>query len=300
MAVAVLFAFISACGFASGTILIRVGLQHVAPPVATFMTVVVGAVLICGIAFALNFEEITNLTLRDFGVITVMGILAYPMARVFTNSGISMVGATRAVPVTSTQPLIAFGIGVLLLGETPNLLVTIGTPLIVGGLLLVMLPRPQARAVQAASGGPVRNLGYLLALCGAASFATRDSISRQFVTGVIPPFVASGFALAIGGAILFAIARKGILSSLRDAPPKYLAICAGAGVLQGFAVAMLFHALSRAPVTIVSPIHASQPIIALALAYIFLRRVEFVDPLLVVGTFLSVGGVVMVILGATL
>ena len=299
MAVAVLFAFISACGFASGTILIRVGLQHVAPPVATFMTVVVGAVLICGIAFVLNFEEITTLTLRDLGVITVMGILAYPMARVFTNSGISMVGATRAVPVTSTQPLIAFGIGVLLLGETPNLLVTVGTPLIVGGLLLVMMPRAQARASQAV-GGPVRNLGYLLALCGAASFATRDSISRQFVTGVIPPFVASGFALAIGGAILFVIARRGILSSFREAPPKYLAICAAAGVLQGFAVAMLFHALSRAPVTIVSPIHASQPIIALALAYVFLRRVEFVDPLLVVGTFLSVGGVVMVILGATL
>ena len=299
MAIAVLFAFISACGFASGTILIRVGLQHVAPPVATFMTVVTGAVLICAIAFAVNFEEIASLNLRDFGVITVMGILAYPMARVFMNSAIAMVGATRAVPVTSTQPLIAFGIGVLLLGESPNLLVTIGTPVIVGGLLLVMLPRTQARTVPAV-GGPVRNLGYLLALCGAASFATRDSLSRQFVTDVIPPFVASGFALAIGGAILFAIARRGILSSFRDAPPKYLAICAGAGVLQGIAVAMLFHALSRAPVTIVSPIHASQPIIALALAYIFLRRVEFVDPLLVVGTLLSVGGVVMVILGATL
>ena len=298
MATAVIFAAISAFGFASGTILIRVGLQHVAPPVATFVTVLVGAVLICAIAFTLNFEEITTLRLQDFAVITVMGILAYPMARVFMNSAISMVGATRAVPVTSTQPLIAFGIGVLLLSERPNLLVTLGTPLIVGGLLLVMMPRAQAQNITG-TGGTVRKLGYLLALCGAASFATRDSISRYFATDVIPPFVASGFALAIGGAILFVIARRGILTSFREAPPKYLAICAAAGVLQGFAVAMLFHALSRAPVTVVSPIHASQPIIALVLAYIFLRRVEFVDPLLVVGTFLSVGGVVMVILGAT-
>ncbi len=299
MALAVFFAWLSACGFASGTILIRVGMQQVAPPVATFMTVLTGAVLICSIAFALNFEEIKSLSLFDFGLITLMGILAYPMARVFNNSAISMVGATRAVPVTSVQPLIAFGIGVLLLDERPNLLVTLGTPLIVGGLLLVMIPRRSARAT-GGTDGSVRKLGYLLALCGAASFATRDSVSRHFVTGVIPPFVASGFALAIGGAILFILARRGILSSFRDAPPRYLAICAAAGILQGLAVAMLFHALNRAPVTVVSPIHASQPILALGLAYVFLRRVEFVDPMLVFGTLLSVGGVIMVILGATI
>ena len=51
--------------------------------------------------------------------------------------------------------------------------------------------------------------------------------------------------------------------------------------------------------TIVTPIYASQPIIALTLASIFLRQMESIHWVLVVGTLLSVAGVIMVILGAT-
>ena len=81
---------------------------------------------------------------------------------------------------------------------------------------------------------------------------------------------------------------------------RYVGICCIAGLLQGIAVASLFHALSRADVTIVTPIYASQPIIALVLASVFLRQLESVDWLLAAGTVLSVGGVILVILGATM
>ena len=296
MIAAIGLALLSALGFAGGSILIRLGVQQVYPPAATFIGVVAGAVLICSIAFSVNLPEIKRLSLVNLGWITLMGILAYPMARVFMHSAIAIVGATRSLPVSSVQPLIAFAIAVALLGERPNLLVTVGTPVIVAGLLLVVMPR---------SGGPTADrldklkfLGYMLALGGAASFATRDVISRHLVSGDLPPFVASGFALAIGGTILFALARRRIVHSLRNAPPRYLGYCLLAGMLQGMAVAALFHALSRAPVTVISPIHASQPIIVLALAWLFLKQLEKVDSFLIIGTLLSVGGVILVILGA--
>ena len=57
--------------------------------------------------------------------------------------------------------------------------------------------------------------------------------------------------------------------------------------------------MSRAPVTVVSPIYACTPLIPLVLACIFLRRLEAIGFLLVVGTLLSVIGVVLVIWGAT-
>ena len=274
----------------------RVGTQHVAPPVATFFTVLVGAILVTSIAFAVDFEEIKGLSLEVYGWITLMGILAYCVARVLHNWALRMVGAARTVPMISLQPLMAFAIGFLILQERPNLLVTIGTPVIVGGLLLVMLPRKRVEgAVE------IRKLGYLLAFGGSLAFVTRDAISRHVLGGLalVPPFVASGFALVIGGAILFAFIHRGVINSIRYQPMRYVAICCLAGLLQGMAVASLFHALSRAPVTIVTPIYASQPIIALALASVFLRDLESVDWLLVVGTVLSVAGVIMVILGAT-
>ena len=275
----------------------RVGTQYVPPPAATFFTVLVGAVLVSGIAFAVNFDEIKALPLEVYGWITVMGILAYPLARVLHNSALKMVGAARTVPMISLQPLMAFAIGFLILGERPNLLVTIGTPIIVGGLLLVVMPRRRE-----SGGTEIRKLGYLLAIGGSMAFVSRDAISRHVVgaMGLAPPFVMSGFALFIGGVILFAIIHRSVVSSLRNLPMRYVGICCLAGLLQGMAVASLFHALSRAPVTIVTPIYASQPIIALALASVFLRDLESVDWLLAAGTALSVVGVIMVILGATM
>ncbi len=274
----------------------RVATQHVAPPVATFYTVLVGAVLVTGIAFAVDFDEIKTLPLEAYGWITVMGILAYCVARVLHNTAIQMVGTARSVPMISLQPLMAFAIGFLILGERPNLLITVGTPIIVAGILLVMLPR---------RGNPatieIRKLGYLLAFGGSLAFVTRDAISRHVLGGLelAPPFVVSGFALVIGGAILFAFIHRGVINSIRNQPMKYVGICCLAGLLQGIAVASLFHAFSRAPVTIVTPIYASQPIIALALASVFLRQMESLNWVLAVGTVLSVCGVIMVILGAT-
>lgn len=299
MLLAIALAFLAACGFAGGNILIRIGTQYVPAPTATFFTVLVGAALVCGLAFAVNFEEIKALPPIAYAWIAVMGVLAYPVARVLHHSAIRMVGATRAMPMISLQPLLAFGIGFLILGERPNLLVTVGTPVIVGGLLLVMLPRrPRGDADRARP--PIRKLGYLLAVGGGMAFVSRDAISRhaQSVLDLAPPFVLSGFALVIGGAILFAIIHRGVIGSIRSLPLRYVGICCLAGLLQGMAVAALFHALSRAPVTVVTPIYASQPLIALALATAFLRELEAVDWLLAAGTALSVAGVVLVILGA--
>ena len=70
-------------------------------------------------------------------------------------------------------------------------------------------------------------------------------------------------------------------------------------MFQGMAVASLFQVLSRAPVTVLSPIYALTPVITLILAHTFLRRLESIDLLLVAGTILSVVGVILVIIGAT-
>ena len=100
--------------------------------------------------------------------------------------------------------------------------------------------------------------------------------------------------------MLFAVIHRDVLRSLRYLPGRYVAACCVAGIFQGITVASLFLALSRAPVSVVSPINASNALITLALAHIFLRRLESVNMLLLFGTLLSVGGVTMVVLGAGL
>jgi len=297
LAVAVAFAFLAACGFASGNVLVRVGTEKVPAPTATLLTVFSGIILIVGLALALRLDEISSLSTEALGWILVLGILGYPMARLFIITAISMVGAARAVPMAGLQPVVAFTLGVILLGERPDLLVIVGTPVIVVGLLLVVMPRRGANSGDGVVN--VRRLGYLLAIGSAATFASRDTISRHVVTDLIDPLVSAGLALAIGGTILAVILHRQVARSVMTVPRKYLLICALAGVFQGLAVASLFQALSRAPVTVVSPIYASQPLITLILAHFFLKRLEAIDFLLALGTMVSVVGVILVILGAT-
>jgi len=297
LAVAIAFAFLAACGFASGNVLVRVGTEKVPAPTATLLTVFSGIILIVGLALALRLDEISSLSTEALGWILVLGILGYPMARLFIITAISMVGAARAVPMAGLQPVVAFTLGVILLGERPDLLVIVGTPVIVVGLLLVVMPRRGANSGDGVVN--VRRLGYLLAIGSAATFASRDTISRHVVTDLIDPLVSAGLALAIGGTILAVILHRQVARSVMAVPRKYLLICALAGVFQGLAVASLFQALSRAPVTVVSPIYASQPLITLILAHFFLKRLEAIDFLLALGTMVSVVGVILVILGAT-
>jgi len=297
LAVAVAFAFLAACGFASGNVLVRVGTEKVPAPTATLLTVFSGIILIVGLALVLRLDEISSLSIEALGWILVLGILGYPMARLFIITAISMVGAARAVPMAGLQPVVAFTLGVILLGERPDLLVIVGTPVIVVGLLLVVMPRRGANSGDGVVN--VRRLGYLLAIGSAATFASRDTISRHVVADLIDPLVSAGLALAIGGTILAVILHRQVARSVMTVPRKYLLICALAGVFQGLAVASLFQALSRAPVTVVSPIYASQPLITLILAHFFLKRLEAIDFLLALGTMVSVVGVILVILGAT-
>jgi drug/metabolite transporter (DMT)-like permease len=159
------------------------------------------------------------------------------------------------------------------------------------------MPRKNAATGDAA--GNVRRFGYVLAIAAAATFASRDVISRHVVSELIDPLVSAGLALTVGGVILGAILSRQVVTTIGSLPRNYLLLCILAGVFQGLAVASLFQALSRAPVTVVSPIYATQPLITLVLAHIFLRRLETIDILLAVGTMVSVVGVILVILGAT-
>ena len=88
--------------------------------------------------------------------------------------------------MASLQPIFAIALGVVLLKERPNLLVSIGTPMVVGVLVMVLLTEiansPAERAINP------RTLGYLLAAGSAAAFASRDVIGTHVVTGVAPPY----------------------------------------------------------------------------------------------------------------
>ena len=296
MALAAVFALLAGFGFASGTILVRICTQRIAPATATFFGVLAGAIVIQVLAWSIDWSKMDNLSWPVFGWLVLMAALAYPLARVLNYTAVSMVGASRATPMGSIQPIFALVLSVIILGERPNLIVGLGTFAVVGGLVFVIKGRNTT--TEDGSAQNLNNLGYFLAAGATATFAVRDIISRHVVSGETSPLIAAALALSIGAVMLFLLTHRDVFRSIRSVPMRFIWLCGIAGVLQGLAVTCVFLALSRAPVTSVSPIISSAPLMTLILAHIFLQRLERLNPMLVAGTALSVGGVVTVIVGS--
>lgn len=294
MEVAVAFAFLASLGFGSGSVLIRLGAQALPSQAVTFFAVGTGAVLATILALIFDLSDMDDLPAVAYGWFAVLALLGYPMARLFNYTAISMIGATRAAPMDALRPVFALGLAVAFLGERPNLIVGLGTPVIVTGLILVIVGtmRPQNRATV------TNNLGFLLAMAAALSFGTRDVISRHVVSDIATPLITSSFGFLMGVGMLSIISFPVVSRSLRRPLLASIGMCIVAGLFQGVANISVLQSLSRAPVTIVSPVYSATPLVVLVLSHIFLQRLEHINASLVIGTVLSVGGVVMVVVGA--
>ena len=75
MLLAVAFAFLAACGFASGNVLVRIGTQRTPAPTAALLTVLSGMVLILSLALLLNMDDIKSLSKEAMAWIVLMGIM---------------------------------------------------------------------------------------------------------------------------------------------------------------------------------------------------------------------------------
>ena len=113
----------------------------------------------------------------------------------------------------------------------------------------------------------------------------------------IPPVVFTSFSLMFGTVILSVLSAKDIKAGT-NIPLRASILMIGAGMSSGFAVMFLLLSLDRATVTLVSPIAALNPIVTLTLAYFLLQRLELITKKVVIGTFVAVGGVILVIIGS--
>ena len=141
-------------------------------------------------------------------------------------------------------------------------------------------------------------LGILSSVMAATCYGTAQFLARELVTGQAPSLVVTTFALMSGLVVLGALSARGVVQD-RHAPRRDFLFIALAGLLASCGVASLFYALSLAPLIVVSPIAAANPLVSLTLAHFFLHRLERVTLRIWIGAGLVVLGIVLVTLGAS-
>lgn len=225
------------------------------------------------------------------GAATVFAIVGvfYPGAvTVLTNESNRLLGPTLTGTVSSTAPLFATALAVLVLGERLTPGVVAGGVTIVFALVL-MSWRPSARAP----------LGWrlLLPLSGAALRGLAQTLSKLGLLLWPSPYAATLISYTVSGAGIWgtaiALPRHTASDGFRKAAlPWFMA----AGILNGCAVLLLYHALHTGRVSVVAPLVALYPLFTMLFSALFLKS-EGLTRRTVLGALIAVAGVAILVSG---
>lgn len=158
-------------------------------------------------------------------------------------------------------------------------------------------PQAPASTGEAAPSQRVVMLGVGYALAAAIAYGASQVITRHTISSTAPALVGAFIALAWGTLGFSVLSVRGLAIASRT--PDFwrgARFFMGAGVFSALGVMMLFQALERGEVVVVSPVVATNPLFTLAMAAVVLRGVEQITRRVVAGTCLVVLGILVLTL----
>lgn len=211
------------------------------------------------------------------------GLLGPGLSQLLFTIAVREAGASRTSVVVGTAPLFAVAIALVFLDESLDAALVLGAVLIVAGGLLLVSERGRPEHV--------RVIGLALALGSTLVFAVRDNLVRWLAVDTdVAPGVAAAATLAAGAALIaIFLLGRGASPWLRDARAFV-----PAGLLFGLSYVCLFEAYYRGPVTVVSPLVATESLWGVALSAMVLGRSERIGTRVAAGAVLIVAGGVLI------
>ena len=298
---AVAFSILAAFGFASSAVLSRQGLQAIFPLPGVMVSLIFSFLFAGIMALLFAFSDIGSIPQAALLWIVGLGIVNYFGGRTQNFLSVNLIGASRASLFVASQAPFAALFAVAFTGESLHPLVGLGTAGVVGGLIFAS----GTSILEGWRGDKIFVLGYLMALGAGASYGATNVMAKQTLEVFDSPLVITMLSMLVGMVVLAPLVgastshsgvhrEKGQGFSKNLWSLRWVAL---AGIASGIAVISLYFAVQRADVVVISPIVSSSPLVTLFLAHVFLTRLERVTKRLLFGALLTVGGVVLVVIG---
>ena len=277
-------AIFSAMGWASDSVLVRLGLRRSNIFAAMLMSFAVSTACMWSYLIATTSLEFLSSPAMIYFVIS--GCVQPLLARALFYEGITRLGVARAGPLRGTEPFFATIIGVSFLHEQPGVLVYIGTIMIMTSLWLI-----SGRQEGAAKW---RLLDTAFPISAALVSAISQSLRKQGLKILPDPFVAVAIVTTVS-LILFLIfvLATGRAPSLRMERQGFSFFLAAA-LLATAAQVLNFVALGRGELSVIIPLLNTTPLFTVLLSVLFLRKVETVNQRIVFGALLMFAGIVTI------
>lgn len=278
-----LLALLSAACFGGALIVVHFGLVHASTHGAARISLGTTAVIMWLLA-----PFLLDLTAWQTGAAAIFALvgLFYPAAvTVITYESNRLLGPTLTGSISSCSPLFATAFAVMILGEALTASGITGCLVIVVALVLM--------SWQPRTSSP---LGWrlLLPLSGAAVRALAQTLGKLGLNLWPSPFAATLIGYTVSGAAIWATPRR--QDEGRRVRARAVAWFAAAGVLNGSALLLFYHALKAGSVSVVAPLVALYPLFTILFSVAFVKS-EALTRRTIAGALIAVAGVVLLVSG---
>lgn len=282
-----LIALAAALSYATSGIAARRGMQHSTPITVTLVSLLVHSVSLWTIL--LLTRGVPTAPPLALWLFFLTGTLQ-PVIRLLTYAGIFYMGASRGTAIRGSNPLFSTLIAILVLGERADAWVIAGTMSVVVGITLISW-HPQATR------SSFRWWELALSLGAALLAGISHPIRRYALSLADEPLY---FAATVGLVSLFWMAGYLVSPFCKERPVwnrKSLAPFLLAGGFETLGIFLVIAALSVGQVVLVSPIVSTSPLWILAGTKLFLRGIETLTPLTIIGVVCTVVGTIAITQG---
>jgi DME family drug/metabolite transporter len=201
----------------------------------------------------------------------------------------TLIGVSRALPISSTYPILTAVLAVIWLDEPVTARIVAGIVLVVGGVYLVAFPRVGSVVERVPASGRGITLALVAACCWAISTATvKPALS------LVDPLVANGVRLPAAMLVLQLLSwrSEGLGSPFRFGRRAGVML-AVAGLISGVSGALWLLGVRDAGAAKAAALSSTAPIFAAPLAALFLG--EKLSRQIGLGTLLTVAGIWLVL-----
>jgi drug/metabolite transporter (DMT)-like permease len=239
------------------------------PILFAFVRNILVAVFLTGLLLGSHsFSKLKSLTRKEWGKLMAIGVIGGGIPFALFFSGLAQIGAVNGTIIHKSMFLWVALLAIPFLGETVGWMTILGYGMVFIGTFVI--------------GGTfsiVPSVGTFMVLGATVLWATEQIVAKRILKTVSPTIVAWG-RMIFGLPFLFgACVVSGSVKTLTPAffQTASMALVASSVLLTAYMVTW-FHALKRAPATLVSSILVLAPIITIALqAVIFHKTVQSIQ-----------------------
>ena len=282
-----LLAIASSITFSVAQTFLRQGMRSVSPLAAAL--IVNGIVSLGGFILSLLNGTLFTSKAETIFWYAAVGAAGPTIGRYFYLVGVSRIGLSRTVPISSAAPIWGTLFAILLLGETPTTMVLLGTLGIVIGVSILGIQDDKSQSFKSWFQGAL-----IFPLVASLAYAIAPIFAKLAYTHQMTPSV--GMAVSFATANCLLLLTKPILpgqSEIRGKKRGFMWV-AGAGLIGICSSYMLWTAFTMANVSTALPLSRIAPIWVLILSYFFLGKLETINRKTVLATICVVAGGVLI------